>query len=580
MNPFRFPKLVSSFLLFFFISAILTLSAKDYRITKAEIKAIIKKNGTVSFEETRTYVFEGSYTWASFELERKGFDNVSNFSVWDGDKLYLEDDSNEPGTFSIRKRSKKYEIKYFFDVNNEEKKITSRYDLEKALVSDEEWTEFYWTFLGSRWNRKNEQVIIQLEFEDSIPFFYWVDVGTQFKDQKNLKGWTVETFPIYRRDKVRIKTHFPSSYLVNANTANGNINPETADRDYNKALNNYEARLEMKAEYAAYGKFALVVIILISILVFYRLYNRNKPNYPENLAIPENAEVHPALLNYLINYRATSGGALKASLMKLIFDGYFILDYHGREKKRFSGNRPLIKIKTTDLTADSLHSTFEKDLYTFIKERSEQYEYFDELFKKEQSKVSKWYLNWSGKILKQEAKKQDWFITESKEDIIANVIAQLLLLIMSGFVAYVTGPLAIIGIVVVAICLLGSFGMYHRNFTGEAYFRKMKETKKMIRDFRKKKIEVPQKANWTLFIWALALDNSKEDLKYLLRSWQSEAIPNIVIDATLSQTAALFFMDDFLMMTHGAYFGAGGVAGSSSGASGGAGGGGGGGGAG
>jgi len=568
-------------LFFFFLFLLsffgLEISAKKYQITKAEIKAIIKKNGTVSFEETRTYIFDGSYKWASFDLNRKGFDNVSNVSIWDGDNPFALDDSKEPGTFSIRKRSKEYEFKWYFNANNEEKKFTVRYDLEKALVSDDEWTEFYWTFLGSRWDKKNEHVIIHLEFEDSIPFYFWVDVGTQFNKQKNLMGWIVETFPIYRRDKVRIKTHFPSTYLVNASTATGKVNPELAERVYQTALEKREATLAMKAEYASYGEIALFLIIPISLLIFYRLYNRNKPDYPDHLEIPENAEVHPALLNYLMNYRASTGGALKSTLIKMIFDGYFRLDYLGREKKKFSADRPMIKIRTTELNQETLKTPFEKDLYIFIKERSEKYEYLDDLFKKEQSKVSKWYINWSGKILKAEAKKQDWFVTDCKQDIITNIIAQILLLIMCGFVAYVLGPLALIGIIVVSACLLGSFAMYHRNFTGEAYYRKMTQTKKMIRDFRKKKITVPQKANWTLFIWALALDNSKEDLKYLLKSWQSEEIPNIIIDATLSQTAALFFMDDFLTMTHGAYFGAGGVAGSSGAAAGAAGGGGGGG---
>ena len=329
----------SSFLLCLFLLSFFgqEISAKDYQITKAEIKAIIKKNGTVSFEETRTYIFDGSYKWASFDLSRKGYDNLSNVSIWEGDNLFSEDDSKEPGTFSIRKRSKEYEFKWYFNANNEEKKFTVRYDLEKALVSDEEWTEFYWTFLGGKWGKKNEQVIIKLEFEDSIPFYYWVDVGTQVNEQKNLNGWTIETFPIYRRDKVRIKTHFPSSYLINANTASGDINPEEAERVYQTALEKREARLAMKAEYASYGKFALFIIIPISILIFYRLYNRNKPDYPEQLEIPENAEVHPALLNYLMNYRASTGGALKSTLMKLIFDGYFKLDYRQRKEKVYCG---------------------------------------------------------------------------------------------------------------------------------------------------------------------------------------------------------------------------------------------------
>lgn len=579
MKPYFSIRLAVFFLFIALLFITEDISAKKYWIHKADITATVKKNGIISFEETRYYEFDGSYSWAKFVIDKKGFDQITNISVWDGDELLVPSDSKEPGTFRINEKKKQIEIRWYFNAKDEFKTFTVRYDIEKALVRDDEWTEFYWTFLGSRWDKKNDEVNIRLQFEEPIATYFWMDDPEFVTDEQKLTdGWKVTVVPKFRRDRIRIQTHFQSAYLEpNAITAEGRISPEQTNQNYIAKRESLLAREKQRMELAAYFYWANSIIVFLSVFSFWAFYKKHKPEFEKTPEIPQGVSYHPALLNYMVNFRNSTAGAFKATLMKLVFDGYFTLEYEGKQKKKFSSDRPLIKLKPTEKSPNELTYEFEKSLYQFLAERSARFDYLDEVFKKESSKVSKFYMKWVSESLKKVIKQQPWFVTESKTDMYWNIFVQIMFLLMASVCAYFISVIALFGIITSATMLLLSILIYHRNELGEAVYLKTKQAKKLISEFRKKQKPVPKNADWTLFLLALALDNSKEDVKYLLKSWSSEMMPNLIIDETLALTSYLFIIDDLLDMTHGAYFGTaagGGGSGASAGAAGGGGGGG------
>ena len=562
-------------LLIFLLGFINSIEAKSYRILNADIKVYIKKNGVIHIEETRTYYFKGSYKWANFELAKRGYDQVSNFRVWEGDEVYLENDSEDPGTFEIKEKKSIFDIKWYYRAKNEERTFTVCYDLYGAIVSDSEWSEFYWTFLARGWDRANENIHVDVLFEEPTSLAFWADGYQPVFLNKMDYGWQLDASDMRKRDEIRVKTHFKTAYLNQASSIKGEISPDIADQIHENYLRELIQKEERNKVYAYYGNYLFVLVIALSIVAFFHFYNKNKPIY-EDTKTDSYLSIHPALLVYLMNYRTIAPNAMKASLMKLIFEGFIELHVVGKEKKKWTSERPLIEVKKTNRTIDELTYEFEKDLYSFIIERAEKYTYFDDIFKKEQTKTSKWYMNWSNKLVKNEAKKIDWYIKETRADIIGNIVSQFFLTLLGGFVVFALGPIGIFALLTPLIFGVISGTILHRNQVGESLYNTLKEKKKNITLLRKNKVQIPEDANWTLMIIALTLGNSKDDVKYILESLGMDSIPNIILSKEFSDAGFLFLIDDVLNVTHGAYLGssAGGAVGASAGAAGGGGGGG------
>jgi uncharacterized membrane protein len=556
----RMKKLITLIIIIVYVPVL--VSAKKYHITKAEIVATIQKNGLVHFEETRTYEFDGRFKWVSFELPRKGFDELQNVQIWEGETPFTFSESEEPGTFEISKKKGRYIIKWYIQAENETQTYTVKYDLSGALVSDNEWSEFYWIYLSRNWDKRNEQVKVQLQFEENIDTRYWVYSKNVLDEhyQKSINGWRYEAFTTSKRHEVKIQTHFPTKYLNKASAITEKINPIEEEENYQQYLMAQEEKAARSAIWEAWGWKFYIPVLALPFIVFFRLFNRNKPDFGELNAgkadLP--SSIHPAVITYLMNYRSVSPNALKASLMKLVYDGFIEIHYEGREKKVFE-NRPLIKLSFTNKPPTELTNDFELELYSFLKERTDKYGFLDDVFKKQSTKVTQWYYEWTKKV-KKVAQMQPWYVEESKADMYWNMVAQLLLVIPGIVMTVAVGPAGAFTIGVPLIFAAFSGTIYHRNETGEALYQQMDTAKKAFKNLRKNKKEVSEKVNWPLFIWALALGNSKEEVKWLIQKWPIDSMPNLHI-AALDATHAIFILDDLLTVTHGAYMGSVGSAG-------------------
>src|SRR3990167_4973825 len=85
--------------LFFFLPS--RVFAKDYSIPSADFEVRINPDGSVNITETRTYSFDGSFSWADEWIILKKDYKISNFEVWEGEKKYTLDDSELPYTYEF-----------------------------------------------------------------------------------------------------------------------------------------------------------------------------------------------------------------------------------------------------------------------------------------------------------------------------------------------------------------------------------------------------------------------------------------------------------------------------------------------
>jgi len=74
--------------LFLFISFSLAQS-KSYQILETNITSNILKSGIVNIEETRTFKFNGPFSYVFRDIKKSGYDYIYDIQVFEGEKSYL-----------------------------------------------------------------------------------------------------------------------------------------------------------------------------------------------------------------------------------------------------------------------------------------------------------------------------------------------------------------------------------------------------------------------------------------------------------------------------------------------------------
>lgn len=156
---YRIIKFISFFLLFttsYFLLAT-GVSAKDYSINTADFKIQLQEDGSADVTETRTYQFDGSYSWADewINLIPKCTNcsnyRISNFELWEGTQKYIESNNSSEGNFYSTNDGKKFYIKWYYRANYESKTFTLKYRIENAITVQQDISEFYWQLIGDKW---------------------------------------------------------------------------------------------------------------------------------------------------------------------------------------------------------------------------------------------------------------------------------------------------------------------------------------------------------------------------------------------------------------------------------------------
>ena len=82
------------------------ISAKEYSIPEIQVDVQINADGTITITEHRTYVYDGSYTWANYRLPKSGYSAIRDISVSENGESYTNLNTEEPGTFWWKNRTR------------------------------------------------------------------------------------------------------------------------------------------------------------------------------------------------------------------------------------------------------------------------------------------------------------------------------------------------------------------------------------------------------------------------------------------------------------------------------------------
>ncbi|HPI74203.1 MAG TPA: hypothetical protein PLZ01_12390, partial [bacterium] len=87
--------------LLFLILAAAVWADKHYTLPKVRIEAQVLPDAGLQIQESRTYRFSGSFTYAYRTFPKNDVIRYSGFELWEGERAYSRDDSKAPYTFRV-----------------------------------------------------------------------------------------------------------------------------------------------------------------------------------------------------------------------------------------------------------------------------------------------------------------------------------------------------------------------------------------------------------------------------------------------------------------------------------------------
>ncbi|BCX14500.1 MAG: hypothetical protein KatS3mg088_183 [Patescibacteria group bacterium] len=138
--------------------------AKDYSIPKVDIEVNLFSDGSALVKETRTYSFDGSFSWAdewiNLSARCKGCRNyeISDFSLEENGVFYVDKDISSAGFYQTEKDEEVFYVKWFYNASNEQKTFTLKYKIKNAITNRADISEFYWQLIGDKWTKSTGEV--------------------------------------------------------------------------------------------------------------------------------------------------------------------------------------------------------------------------------------------------------------------------------------------------------------------------------------------------------------------------------------------------------------------------------------
>ena len=496
--------------------------SKSYFIDNLSINSIIKANGEVHIEETRAFVFNGSYSFAYLELDKKVFNEIYNIKVMEGDLHFENSDSKAKNTFVVINKKNTLSIKWYFVAEDTTRTFTVSYKLKGALRVGEDDSQFYWTYLDKGWGVKTHNMFINQSFEnDTInDEKVWFNVEGISKDKVNvdLDDQTISAMVsgIAKNKIVKMNTIFSTDYIKSALVNDISFSKENELEKYR--LNQY---------WSNFGIYVSIFFIFTSLITFLRMFFKYGKEYRiDDSSLDDNeyfpSKHHPALVSYLISYQKLTGYAVLATLFKLAQLNYFKLEKEQITKKSFFSKKEKteekIGIKIEDGQEFEKLEQWDIILKNFlILEIKNGTRFLDDIFTKI-SAASFLRKDWT-KFVDKTIIKEKWLEKPPKNEIITFFLIHIGMVIVSSFLIKYNPLLSIIsGIIIMVIGIGVSFGM--RRFSYDSAMLKKKWEgfgEKINSSIEKSNIDKNEILQYSI---VLGLDSKK--IKDLLKSFDYE----------------------------------------------------------
>lgn len=501
------------------------LSAKEYSIPEIQVDVQINADGSLKITEHRTYVFDGSYTWANYRLPKSGYSAIREITVSENGEPFINLNTEEPGSFLIEESNDAYNIKWFYRAEDETRTFSISYILQDAIVIGPEWSEFFWTYAASGREKSTETFGIMLQLPDSIPpsdLHYWVrepawainattlENGLEFYGSGISRSQAVtirSVFPTYVFDEALIQVTDSTFSLDQAENEEANL------REQRKlAAEEEQQQKSMAIEYSI----ILAGLSLIAFIFFYRKYglrHKVRLSVSESIMIPGREK--PATIGWLLMHRTITSGHLIATLLDLARMGFFRLQENKADEVGFfesKDNYYSVHPKSKDLRTDDLEA-YETSLLEFVNDRvRSDGNKFEDIFDFKKTEVSKWFQSWK-KELKAFCDSKEWVDKESYKGLYWNLGVQFVIEAFAFAGIFFIHPIMALSLIVTTIFMALSFTITRRTPKGEETYKRWKSYKNALKNAKEHSIRDEHLGKH--FIYSIALGISKQHIEPL-----------------------------------------------------------------
>ena len=426
----------------FLLGALLTFvgltesSAKSYEIPEIRIEVSINEDGTILITEHLTYDFDGSFSWAQYQLPRQGFTGIRDIKVSETGKVYVNKNDEQRGTFSISESDEYIRLKWHFNAEDERRTFSVSYTLEGALTIGPKWSQFFWNYLSDEREKSTNQLDISIKLSEAVTpdsLYGWTRRSLGRMDLQKEQGYLkINGDNIDDNDFAKVRSLFPTSILTNPKITNPNFtlnHVRSNEQAYDQKI---AKRNEMKQYWDQTGEVINYAIALLALIIFYLVYQKYGKRYStshlsstETIVTP--SRERPAAIGWLLNRRNITSVHLISTVLDLARRGYFKIQEGEPEEGMFPSDDPTFSVERTEQGLQDNLLDWERSIIQFVENRLDKnIQKLHEIFKGTNSDVSSWFSEWKKKI-KKYCFNQNWIDLKSYEGAYWNLGIQLFL---------------------------------------------------------------------------------------------------------------------------------------------------------
>lgn len=497
--------------------------AKDFSIPEIQIEVQINPDGTLQITEHRTYVYDGSYSWANYTIPKDGFTHIRNIEVSEDGNFYTNLNSEEPGTFLVEESNHNINLKWYYEAKDEERIFTISYTLEGAITIGEEWSQFFWNFASAGREKSTDEFSATVYLPgspDPGSLHSWVrEPRSKIQTGPVNDGLTFSGSNISRREAVIIRVVFPTDLFNRqiVSITDPGFSLEWAEKDEESYWREQEERDLQRTYLFGLGMQFTLLIIVLSIAGFtfvYRKYGtRHKTGYTERESLMIPGDFRPATIGWLLAGRNITGNHIMATFLDLARKDYFTIKEQETEDKWYSDKSPEFTVASTDKEPGSDVIEWEKSFIRFVRSKIYDDEVeLKELFKSDSSDVAKWFREWKNEV-KKYCFDQKWIDMESYKGVYLNITIQAILLIGSIIGLILTHEIMGLAALFTIIAMILSIAIIRRTPKGEEIYTAWNGYKKALSSA--KDHSVPEHQLGRHFIYSVAFGVGKKNIEVL-----------------------------------------------------------------
>ena len=517
------------------LSSFFSTSAKSYEIPDVRVEVTIKKDGTVHVTEYLTYVFDGSFSWAEYQIPRQGFSIMTDIRILENGKSYINKNIESPGNFSVLKSEEAIKLRWYYSAEDEKRTFTVSYILKGALTIGPHWSQFFWNYLSDERDKSTDHLNISIQLPELVPadsLHGWTR-GPQgsFKLRKSAGTFAINASNIDNDEFAIVRTVFPTTVLnkLQISTTDENFSLDQAQKEEQAYRESREQRIERQEYLSDLWETLNYIIILLSVGTFYLLYQKygkrhSTSRFSSTQTIMAPGQIRPAAIGWLLQGRNITSNLLMATVLDRARAGYFNIREEPPEEGFLADDKPTFSIERTDKQPDNDLLRWERQVISFVEKRiSNGQKKLHEIFEGTNSEVSSWFAKWK-ENLKEYAFDQHWIDEQSYTGCYWNIALQSLLVIASIPALIYAGPIALIALLLTVFALIFSFVIIRRTPEGEEVYHEWSNYKEGLENAREHSISSDKLDKH--FIYGLAFGLGEQELENIIAT-NTDVVPVI-----------------------------------------------------